>query len=253
MSSPRWTATETKAGTDTPANMFDQPELEHLMRTNLKDQTTIDLRGNVEVTDVAQDGEGRVQVDFADGLTGQDESLLASYVLGCDGANSIVRATIGSTMQDLTFEQRWLVIDIATTDDLHQWEGVHQVCDPHRAATFMRIGETRYRWEFRLLPGETAADYETTQDLLPLISPWVQGTPRPARTRAGRGIHLPGSTRRSLAGPQRVPARRRRPSHPPVRRAGHGSGTAGRHEPELEDRRRPIRRPARVGPRHLPN
>ena len=160
------------------ANMFDQPELEHLLRTNLKDQTTIGLRGNVDVTDVAQDGQGRVQVDFTDRLTGQDQSLLASYVLGCDGANSIVRATIGSTMEDLGFqEQRWLVIDIATTADLNQWDGVHQVCDPHRAATFMRIGKTRYRWEFRLLPGETAADYETTTDLLPLISPWVTDTP----------------------------------------------------------------------------
>ena len=157
--------------------MFDQPELEHLLRTNLKDQTTVGLRGNVEVTDVAQDGQGRVQVDFTDRLTGQPESLLADYVLGCDGANSIVRTAIGSTMQDLTFEQRWLVIDIATTADLDQWDGVHQVCDPHRAATFMRIGQTRYRWEFRLLPGETAADYDTIEDLLPLIGPWVQGTP----------------------------------------------------------------------------
>ena len=98
--------------------MFDQPELEHLLRTNLKDQTTVGLRGNVEVTDVAQDGQGRVQVDFTDRLTGRPESLLAGYVLGCDGANSIVRAAIGSTMQDLRFEQRWLVIDIATTADL---------------------------------------------------------------------------------------------------------------------------------------
>ena len=80
-------------------------------------------------------------------------------------------------MQDLGFEQRWLVIDIATTADLDQWDGVHQVCDPHRAATFMRIGQTRYRWEFRLLPGETAADYATIGDLLPLIDPWVTGTP----------------------------------------------------------------------------
>ena len=48
------------------ANMFDQPELEHLLRTNLKDQSTVALRGNVEVTDVAQDGQGRVRVDFTD-------------------------------------------------------------------------------------------------------------------------------------------------------------------------------------------
>ncbi|HET7690055.1 MAG TPA: bifunctional 3-(3-hydroxy-phenyl)propionate/3-hydroxycinnamic acid hydroxylase [Nocardioidaceae bacterium] len=155
------------------ANMFDQPELEHLLRTNLKGQDTITLRGNVEVTEVAQDGLGRVRVDFTDRVTGEHESVLARYVLGCDGANSVVRQSIGTTMQDLKFEQRWLVVDVDTPVELDQWEGVHQVCDTHRAATYMRIGETRYRWEFRLLPGETAADFEALESLRPLISPWV--------------------------------------------------------------------------------
>lgn len=159
------------------ANMFDQPELEHLMRTNLKDQTTVSLRGNVEVTDVAQDGQGRVRVDFTDRLTGENESVLATYLLGCDGANSVVRAAIGVTMEDLKFEQRWLVIDVACKVELDQWEGVHQVCDPDRAATYMRIGDTRYRWEFRLLPGETAADFESIEALGSLIGPWVEGIP----------------------------------------------------------------------------
>jgi 3-(3-hydroxy-phenyl)propionate hydroxylase len=157
------------------ANMFDQPELEHLMRTNLKDQATVKLRGNVEVTDVAQDGQGRVRVDFTDRLTGEPESVLATYVLGCDGANSVVRTAIGTTMEDLQFEQRWLVIDVASRVELDQWEGVHQVCDPGRAATYMRIGDARYRWEFRLLEGETAADFESIEALQPLIGPWVEG------------------------------------------------------------------------------
>ena len=159
------------------ANMFDQPELEHLLRTNLKDQTTVTLRGNVEVSDVAQDGQDRVRVDFTDRLTGEHESVLATYVLGCDGANSVVRTAIGATMEDLEFEQRWLVVDVASTVELDQWEGVHQVCDPERAATYMRIGETRYRWEFRLLDGETAADFESIEAVQPLIGPWVEGIP----------------------------------------------------------------------------
>ncbi|TCO11880.1 3-(3-hydroxy-phenyl)propionate hydroxylase [Kribbella steppae] len=159
------------------ANMFDQPELEHLLRTNLKDQTTVSLRGDVEVTDVAQDGRGRVRVDFTDGLTGEHESVLATYVLGCDGANSVVRTAIGSTMEDLKFEQRWLVIDVASTVELDQWEGVHQVCDHQRAATYMRIGDARYRWEFQLQAGETAADFESIGVLRPLIGPWVEGIP----------------------------------------------------------------------------
>ena len=159
------------------ANMFDQPELEQLLRTNLKDQTTVSLRGNVEVTDITQDGQGRVRVDFTDRLTGEHESVLATYVLGCDGANSVVRTAIGATMEDLKFEQRWLVIDVASMVELDQWEGVHQVCDPNRAATYMRIGDTRYRWEFRLLPGETAADFQSIEALLPLIGPWVDDIP----------------------------------------------------------------------------
>ena len=159
------------------ANMFDQPELEHLLRTNLKDQTTVSLKGNVEVTEVAQDGRGRVRVDFTDRITGKHDSLLTTYVLGCDGANSVVRSAIGTTMKDLGFEQRWLVVDVDTTVELSQWEGVHQVCDPGRAATYMRVGQTRYRWEFRLLPGETAADFDSVEALLPLMRPWVEGVP----------------------------------------------------------------------------
>jgi 3-(3-hydroxy-phenyl)propionate hydroxylase len=42
----------------------------------------------------------------------------------------------------------------------------------------MRIGESRYRWEFRLLEGETAADFESIEAVHPLIGPWVQGIPR---------------------------------------------------------------------------
>jgi 3-(3-hydroxy-phenyl)propionate hydroxylase len=159
------------------ANMFDQPELEHLLRANLKDQTTVTLRGNVEVTDVAQEGAGRVRVDFTDRVTGMHESVLAGYVLGCDGANSIVRSAIDASMEDLGFEQRWLVVDVVTDVDLGQWDGVHQVCDPERAATYMRVGEARYRWEFRLLPGETAAGFGTIEALRPLVGPWVGEVP----------------------------------------------------------------------------
>lgn len=158
------------------ANMFDQPDLEHLLRTNLKDQPSVTIRGNAEVTDVAQDGHGRVRVDFTDRITGAHESVLAAYVLGCDGANSVVRSSIGARMEDMRFEQRWLVVDVATSADLDQWEGVHQVCDAARAATYMRIGETRYRWEFQLLSGETAEDFASLQALLPMIRPWVKGT-----------------------------------------------------------------------------
>ncbi|TGN65360.1 bifunctional 3-(3-hydroxy-phenyl)propionate/3-hydroxycinnamic acid hydroxylase [Nocardioides eburneiflavus] len=155
------------------ANMFDQPELEQLLRDELERHSAVTLLGDAEVTEVSQDGHGRVRVDFTDRRTGAHESVLATYVLGCDGANSVVRSSIHARMRDLRFEQRWLVVDIATDVDLDQWEGVHQVCDPRRAATYMRIGLARYRWEFQLCEGETAADFGSVQDVAPLIEPWT--------------------------------------------------------------------------------
>jgi 3-(3-hydroxy-phenyl)propionate hydroxylase len=153
--------------------MYDQPELEHLLRKNLKNYPQAVLRGNSEVTDVADDHRGRVRVTYTDRGSGVAHTVYAGYVLGCDGANSIVRSRIGVTMKDLRFDQRWLVVDIDTTADLDQWEGVHQVCDPARAATYMRIGPTRYRWEFRLLAGESADDFKELATLATLIGPWT--------------------------------------------------------------------------------
>ncbi|MDX1886287.1 bifunctional 3-(3-hydroxy-phenyl)propionate/3-hydroxycinnamic acid hydroxylase [Mycolicibacterium sp. 120270] len=155
------------------ANMFDQPEFEVLLRNNLKRCSRATLRAGAEVTGITQNGDGSVRVMFTDRVDGQRHAVDADYVLGCDGANSVVRTEIGSHMQDLNFEQRWLVVDIATDVELDQWEGVHQVCDPARAATYMRIGDARYRWEFRLLPGESADGYASVAALRPLIAPWT--------------------------------------------------------------------------------
>lgn len=155
------------------ANMFDQPVLEELLRANMAKRLNVELRGNSEVTGITQHEPGRVRVTYADRATGTEHVVEAGYVLGCDGANSVVRATIGAAMEDLRFEQRWLVADVVTEAELDQWDGVHQVCDPVRAATYMRIGPDRYRWEFRLLPSETAADFSTMATLRPLVAPWV--------------------------------------------------------------------------------
>ena len=154
------------------ANMFDQPEFEALLRANLKRYPAAQLRGNTEVTEITERA-GRVRVAFTDRCDGLSHLVEADYLLGCDGANSLVRAQIGSAMRDLNFEQRWLVVDVATDTDLRQWEGVHQVCDPFRAGTYMRIGQARYRWEFQLRAGESADDFGTVPALRPLIAPWT--------------------------------------------------------------------------------
>lgn len=158
------------------ANMFDQPALEALLRANLAQHPSVRLRGNAEVTSVRPSLSGRTRVTFTDRTTGGEHTADARYVLGCDGANSAVRAAIGTGLRDLKFQQRWLVVDVATDAELDQWDGVHQVCNPDRAATYMRIGPRRYRWEFRLRAGESVTDFDAMDRLRPLIAPWIGDT-----------------------------------------------------------------------------
>lgn len=157
------------------ANMFDQPELEALLRAGLERHPAATMRGGAEVTSLAPEFNG-VRVAFTDS-TGRPDSVRARYVLGCDGANSLTRTSIGAVLRDLGFTQRWLVVDIRTDAELGAWEGVHQVSDPARAATYMRVGANRHRWEFQLADGETADDYREPAALLPLIKPWTGETP----------------------------------------------------------------------------
>jgi 3-(3-hydroxy-phenyl)propionate hydroxylase len=161
-------------------NMFDQPELEAMLRTNVKRYPKVTIHGNVEVTSVSQTRPGSVRVSFLDRVRGGEQSVRATYVLGCDGANSLTRASIGAHMYGLSFTQDWLVVDVNTDVDLAQWEGCHQLCNPERGGTYMRVSETRYRWEFQLVDGETVADYQTLADVESLIRPWLGDTPADA-------------------------------------------------------------------------
>lgn len=155
------------------ASMFDQPELERLLRDAVAQRADlVTLRGGAEVLAVTQ-GDTSVTVHATDRATGARFTVEGTYLLGCDGAGSTTRAAIGAWWRDLGFSQRWLVIDIDTTADLRQWEGVQQVCDARRAATYMRVGPTRYRWEFELLDGETGADFADLATALPLLHPWL--------------------------------------------------------------------------------
>ena len=94
--------------------MFDQPEFEALLRANLKHYPHAVLRGNAEVTEAVQIGADRAQVTFTDRVSGEEHRVETRYLLGCDGANSLVRTAIGACMEDLKFQQRWLVVDVAT-------------------------------------------------------------------------------------------------------------------------------------------
>ena len=113
-------------------------------------------------------------------------------VLGCDGAGSTIRDLAGITMEDLGSPSAGWSSTSGSRAGLDTWDGVEQVCDPARAATFMQVTGDRYRWEFQLRDGEDETGLITPQALGALLRP-VDRARR--RGRAGdhpqRQLHLP--------------------------------------------------------------
>jgi 3-(3-hydroxy-phenyl)propionate hydroxylase len=157
------------------ANMFHQPDLEELMLARIDRHPLISLRRGADVTglDGALDPLTADPVRVHARVAGQPQTFTGRVVLGCDGANSTIRQLAGITMDDLGFTERWLVVDIKAETGLDTWDGVEQICDPARAATFMQVTGDRYRWEFRLRDGEDEADLITPAALGQLLQPWT--------------------------------------------------------------------------------
>jgi 3-(3-hydroxy-phenyl)propionate hydroxylase len=132
-------------------SLFHQPDLDRLLHEQVR-RTGVDLCTGAELVDLAEE-DGVVHLDVR--TAAGEERLMADAVLGCDGAGSTVRGLIGASMRNLGKPDRWLVLDVRAPG-FDPWPGVHQVCDPGRAATFMPGPGERCRWEFRLRLGEDA-------------------------------------------------------------------------------------------------
>jgi 3-(3-hydroxy-phenyl)propionate hydroxylase len=152
-------------------SLFHQPDLEAVLRAAVARQAGVRLAVGTELVSLTQDDDG-VDAGLRASHGGAGRSVRARYVLGCDGANSTVRRLVGARMRDLAPPDRWLVLDARAAFDRPVWPGVHQVSDPHRAATFMPVTEGRYRWEFRLRPGESAGDLAAPARLAALVAPF---------------------------------------------------------------------------------
>ena len=147
------------------ANLFDQPDLEALLRARL-DALGVPVRHGAEVLRV--DPTGPAVTYRQDGTV---VDVAAAAVLACDGAASPLRGQLGLGWRVLGRNERWMVVDLRSPRPLDVWDGVVQRCDPVRPATFVRVGPGRYRCELRLPPGETAA--QTGLDRL--LPPWTGG------------------------------------------------------------------------------
>jgi 3-(3-hydroxy-phenyl)propionate hydroxylase len=149
--------------------MFNQPGLERALRAKLQRSPHARVLLGAAFEGLGVDA-GGVGVEIA----GPEGPLRvqARYVVGCDGAWSPVREAIGSRLDDLQFDEPWLVIDAIPRPGARLPEVNLQICDPARPTTCVLMGPGRHRWEFMLLPGESTEDVLDDGFIAGLLAKW---------------------------------------------------------------------------------
>jgi 3-(3-hydroxy-phenyl)propionate hydroxylase len=156
-----------------PPNVtFVQPELERRLRDRAARLPNLDLRFAAQLVGAGELGSAPL-LEMRPSAGGPARELRCQYVLGCDGAASFLRKAMGGKLEDLGFDEPWLVLDILLTQPVDLPELNIQFCNPARPATFVRGPGLLRRWEFMLLPGEAPQEMTRPEKVWELLRPWL--------------------------------------------------------------------------------
>ncbi len=152
---------------------FHQPELETVLRSGLQRYANVHVLLNHEITSI-EDGAEHATLRYKDLRSGAMYTTSARYVVGCDGARSITRKAIGTTMLDLGLHQPWLVFDVRLKKEVPTLpDHTVQHCDPERPMTYCNVTGNRRRWEIMLMPGDIPEQMVQSETLWKLVGKWV--------------------------------------------------------------------------------
>ncbi|MFM0554234.1 bifunctional 3-(3-hydroxy-phenyl)propionate/3-hydroxycinnamic acid hydroxylase [Paraburkholderia sediminicola] len=156
-----------------PNYVFMQPQIEGTLRENLTRFPSVTVELGVEATAVASsEDSASVTVTHA---SGEQRTYRSSYVLACDGGTSAIRTRLGLDMEDLDFDEPWLVVDVV----LNEGCGGNlpttnvQYCEVERPSTFVVGPDRCRRWEFMINPDETPEQVSQPEFVRKLISRWL--------------------------------------------------------------------------------
>lgn len=163
---------------------FHQPELEALLREGLQRYAHVQLRTQHEVIAI-EDGAQHVTLQVLDVRSDSRDVVKARYVVGCDGARSLVRKVIGAPMVDLGSHQPWLVFDVRLKEEVPALpDHTVQHCDPARPMTYCNVTGNRRRWEIMLMPGDDPTQIVKPEAVWSLVSRWL----RPEQAEVERAV-----------------------------------------------------------------
>lgn len=152
----------------TPSNVFTQPPVERALRARVAQLPNVRVELGVEMERIAQDADGVT-------LTVAGRSVRAKYAIACDGGSSAVRTQLGMPLEDLDFDEPWLVVDVLCNEQgLAKLPKVSvQYCEPERPCTLVIGPKNHRRWEISLHPGEDPKQAATPERTWELLSRWL--------------------------------------------------------------------------------
>jgi 3-(3-hydroxy-phenyl)propionate hydroxylase len=154
-------------------NMIHQPSIEKALREAITSAPRAVLRPRWTFAAFEEEGDGiRSRIETPEGAV----DIVSRFLVGADGARSPVRNAADIEIDDLGFDEPWLVIDALVNDASRLPDINLQICDPARPTTCVKMGAGRHRWEFMLLPGETAEQALDDAFIAARLAPWnVEG------------------------------------------------------------------------------
>jgi 2-polyprenyl-6-methoxyphenol hydroxylase-like FAD-dependent oxidoreductase len=156
-----------------------QPVLEDALAARLREDPNVTLLQGWEAVEF-REHDDHVEVVIREAVwtpgqarptvTGEERTLRGRYLIGADGAGSSVRRSLGIERDDLGFNERWLDVDARKKRDLSFDFDCGQICDPARPRCILPLGKRHRRWEWSLLPGETAEEFEQPEKAWELLA-----------------------------------------------------------------------------------
>lgn len=157
----------------TPSLVFTQPPVERLLRDRVAQWPKVQVALGTALVSLTQDADGAsLQLQADDGST---STVQARWVIACDGGASTVRGLVGIELDDLDFDEPWLVVDVRVNErGLARLPTTSvQFCEPERPCTMVIGPGNHRRWEISLKPGEDPQQAATPEGTWTLLSRWL--------------------------------------------------------------------------------
>jgi 2-polyprenyl-6-methoxyphenol hydroxylase-like FAD-dependent oxidoreductase len=151
---------------------FSQPRFERTLNAKAAAHPNITVLRGWNVVEVSE-GANNATVEAVGWSTEEQGrlSVTARYVIGCDGANSVVRSATLNVMEDLGFAHDWLVVDVVLAEGRVVTPHLAQILGPPRPTTMVSGGPgNRRRWEFMRLEDESIDDLNSVDTAWRLLS-----------------------------------------------------------------------------------